>query len=292
MAILRPRERSAEQLRPTRHNLTVLTTDFDVAAYTQAEPQPIAVEAPDLVLNPQQVLMLRYLREVLATELDDMRAMLTSWTGHEARITAFLATWAVERYWSTRALRDLLELASAPAAKLPAASRHPVQHRLASAYNARILPLAGSVTGTLVGEPITAGHMARMAVNQALLTTATHSALLQLPTAARTPLQQVCDRQEIAFQFFAAEATARIQRSRAERTSADLHLRWPWRPLLRNGLPIAGETQAITALFGPQEARRHLLRAELSVTQNLRSRRSPATALVRRHVNPHSERAS
>src|SRR5690625_6222002 len=34
--------------------------------------------------------------------------MLATWTGNEARVTAFLATWLVERYWLASALRDLL----------------------------------------------------------------------------------------------------------------------------------------------------------------------------------------
>lgn len=265
--------------------MTVLATDFDVAAYTRAEPGPISIDAQGLELTAEQALVLRYLRSVLATELGEMRAMLSSWTGHEARITAFLATWAVERYWSARALRDLLELAGAPSAPLPAARRHPVQRRITSTYNSRILPLTASVTGTVVGEPITAGHMSRMAINQALLNAATHAAQNQLPEPAREPLEKIRSRQETAFDFFAAEATARIKRTGAERTSAELHLGWPWRPLLRNGLPVHGEAQAFATLFATPEARGRLLRAETSLTKNLRTRRLPATALVRGHCS-------
>lgn len=265
--------------------MTVLTTDFDVAAYTRAEPGPISVEAQGLELTAEQALILRYLRSVLATELGQMRAMLSSWTGHEARITAFLATWAVERYWSARALRDLLQRASAPTELLPAQRRHPVQRRLASTYNSRILPLTASVTGTLVGEPITAGHMTRMAINQALLSAATQSAQIHLPDPAQAPLAQIHRRQETAFEFFAAEATARIKRTGAERASAELHLGWPWRPLLRNGLPVHGEAQVFATLFDTPEAHARLLRAETSLTKNLRIRHVPATALVRSHSN-------
>lgn len=74
-----------------RDSLRVVTTDFDVAAYTRDARGPIPVDGA-VTLTDDARLDLAYLWRVEHEALGDMRRMLSSWTGNEARITAFLAT--------------------------------------------------------------------------------------------------------------------------------------------------------------------------------------------------------
>src|SRR5690606_27110390 len=131
----------------------VLVTDVDVTKYAENARGRIAV-ADDVAIDGRTARDLAYLWRLETAALHDMRAMLISWTGSEPRVTAFLATWAYERYWLARALRDLLDAADRP---LQPPGPRPLSARARDVYLDRLLPLASPLLGQLAGEALTAG---------------------------------------------------------------------------------------------------------------------------------------
>ncbi len=132
----------------------VLITDFDVDAYTRRgtdrlEVDMAAIEA-DGPLGSQVRLALGVLQRLEGTALAESRAMLATTTGNEARITAFLATWHVDRFWQSRALRDVLEAGGGPEpADLPPPT--PIQ-ALRRLHVDQVQPLLTPLWNVLAGE--------------------------------------------------------------------------------------------------------------------------------------------
>ena len=133
----------------------VVVTDFDVAAYIRRGTSRLPV---DSALHAQRApaparivrLVLGVLQRLEASALAESRAMLATSTGNEARITAFLATWMVDRFWQSRALRDLLT-GDHPVGPPRAAHRpHPTARAAPHPRRpcpAAAVPAVGAVTG-------------------------------------------------------------------------------------------------------------------------------------------------
>ncbi len=224
----------------------VLTTSFDVAAYTRNARGRFDVDVDDVVLDPGTLADLDYLWRIEAAALGDMRSMLASWTSKEARITAFLGTWAYERYWNSFALRQLLRAAGAdPERSGPRGLRARGRH----AYVQYLLPGVAPVVGIFVGEPVTAGHMARMAVHEGAMQVAYRAVLPRLESAARATLDEIIGRRETFLEFYRLEAAARIRRSPAERLSARLSLSWPWSPMRPDSVAEPDEGVRLASIF-------------------------------------------
>src|SRR5699024_672624 len=80
----------------------VLRTDVDVDAYVRRGTSRLGVDtallASERPLPEDLRLALGVLQRLEASALAESRAMLATATGNEARITAFLATWLVDRF--------------------------------------------------------------------------------------------------------------------------------------------------------------------------------------------------
>lgn len=273
-----------------RDSHRVVTTDFDVAAYTQNARGPIPVDGA-VTLTDDARLDLAYLWRVEHEALGDMRRMLSSWTGNEARITAFLATWAYERYWNARALRDLL-MADGGAEPKPL-PRRGLHARAVGAYVEYLLPGVAAVGGIVVGEPVTAGHMARMAIHEGALQAAYRSLLPRLDGTARDVVAAVIDRREAFLDFFRQEAEARITRSRAERLSARIAVGPHFSPMRPDGVPDPDETRAFRSLFGAREAKSEVAASDDAIGRLLPGRPRPSVRTIRRLMRrPTSTRRS
>lgn len=129
-----------------------------------------------------------------------LRRLFAGWTSREARIDAFLTTWAYEKHWIARALETIL---AAHHRELPQ-----------TGASERWGPTVDSVLTNLVGEDVVAGQMA-----QALSREATTAALLRrLAVVADHPVvDHLCDRslERTAdyIRFFEQEAKVRIEDS-------------------------------------------------------------------------------
>lgn len=256
----------------------VLVTDVDVTKYAENARGRIAV-ADDVAIDGRTARDLAYLWRLETAALHDMRAMLISWTGSEPRVTAFLATWAYERYWLARALRDLLDAADRP---LQPPGPRPLSARARDVYLDRLLPLTSPLLGQLAGEALTAGHMARMAVLEGAQQVALETLRPRLAGEARDVVDEVARRRTDIVAFFRAETAARVARSTAERALAWAYLQPPWRPLRTVGMRDALEVQALGSIFDDPASLVALAASDTAVTATLPGRPTPSVTLVRR----------
>lgn len=252
----------------------VVTTDFDVEAYTRKEYGRLPIDAERLAAQqpiPAPIAeALTVLQRQEATALAESRAMLATWTGREARVTAFLATWMVERYWLSRALRDLLSAAGpAPSpARAPAMRPAGRRARLRLLQVDRVQPLLAPLWSAVAGEAVTAGHMARMAIQEASLQAALRALVPQLEGEAKDVVAEVADRHEDPIRFFRAEASARITRSRREALTARAVLTLT-SPLDGGGVPDEDLPGALAVIGADPVARAALHRARFEITRLL-----------------------
>lgn len=257
----------------------VVLTDFDVDKYVKNARGRIAVSTSGVTMAPRAARDLAFLWRLEVAALGEMRSLLISWTGNEPRITAFLATWAYERYWLARAERDLLTAAGAP---LPAPGPRSLTARMRSAYIDKGLPLSSPLVGSVVGEAVTAGHMARMAIQEGALRAGLDALRARLSGEASDVVGEISRRRGDFVDFFRGEAAARVERSTAERTFALSMLGWPWAPFRAVGVADSAEVQALGSLFEGSTALADLKASDAAVGDLLPGRPTPAFDLARR----------
>lgn len=252
----------------------MLYTDFDVAAYGRAEHSRIVVDSEAVAatgVDEDTRADLAFLWRLDSAGLSEARAILAAWTANEARITAFVSTWAFERQLLARATRDLLT-ATGPLARRP--RQKSVRARLRGVYVERVLPLVVPVWTAVVGEPVVAGHMARLAVQEGALQAAYGALLPRLTGEAARVVEEIVRRRDDMVRFFRLEAAARIARSNAEATAARLHLGGDWKPLRVVGVADPDERRALPSLFRTEAARTELARADAAIRELIPSRES------------------
>ncbi|MDN5688718.1 MAG: hypothetical protein L0G94_18870 [Brachybacterium sp.] len=249
----------------------VLVTDFDVAAYTRRGTSRLPVDtgllAAEEPLAADVRTALGVLQRLESSALSESRTMLATATGNEARITAFLGTWLVDRYWQSRALRDLLT-GDHPVERPQVQGRlHPLR-TLRRVHVDRVQPLLSPLWTAIAGEAVAAGHMARMAIQEASLQASLHALSPRLAGEARRVVDLVAARHQAATDFFTAEAIARIDRSRFEAATARLVLTLG-SPLEGGGIPDADLPAALAVLGAEARDRAALRRARFEITRLL-----------------------
>lgn len=258
----------------------VVRTAFDVSAYTLDVGGRIPVDAAAINRDARgdwaPLVTLRrdldYLHRLESAALTETRTMYSSWTANEARITAFAASWMWERFWWARALRDVRAAIPGPRELRRQDPPPPgLVHRARRLYVERALPLVGPAWTALAGEQVTAGHMARMSVQEGSLLAALHALSARLDTIpeAQRVIEEICRRREGSVDFFRQEAIARITRSRGEARTARLVLTVGGDPLRPAGQWIPHEHDARRSIFRTPEARAALHAARFEITRLL-----------------------
>ncbi|MDN5821279.1 MAG: hypothetical protein L0H74_11690 [Brachybacterium sp.] len=248
-----------------------LRTDVDVAAYVRRGSTRLPVDTDLLAsegpLDGDLRLALEVLQRLESSALAESRAMLATATGNEARITAFLATWMVDRFWQSRALRDLLT-EDHPTERPRHRHRPGPLHTLRRLHLDRVQPLLSPLWTGLAGEAVAAGHMARMAVQEASLQAALTAVSRRLSGEARRVTEMVVDRHQAAVDFFTAEAIGRLTRSPREAITARVLLSLG-SPLEGGGLPDPDLRSALAVVGGTAADRAALHRARYEITRLL-----------------------
>lgn len=251
------------------HRPEVLFTDFDVKAYTRNARGRVAIDAEAVAAEPFDAVTaadLAFLWRLDSASLSETRAMLSTWTANEARITAFIATWAFERMWIGYAIKELLEAVGAvPRPR----NRMTLSARLRSIWVERLMPLVAPGITAVVGEPTTAGHMIRMALQERAMQAAYVALLPRLRGEARRVVEVVVERRDAMIDYFHGEASARIARSRAEALSARLAL-VGWQPLRIVGVADPDERRALGNIFLTPAAREHYVSGQRRTKDLLR----------------------
>ncbi|HEV7622856.1 MAG TPA: hypothetical protein VGO26_01885 [Amnibacterium sp.] len=185
------------------------TEAFDVLAYSAdahgshraeltglGEPLPAALRQE-----------LRYLRRCLSGTTSWLGLVLVTPTHKNARITAFLSSWAYERHWMADAIDALTGEVPAPAAP----------HRGIRGVRDRFAPLGEALVANLHGTALTGVHMAERAVDGVFVDALLAHAIQQgsAPVAADLGrLRRVLTRQQAFFTEAAGELVAGSGRAR------------------------------------------------------------------------------
>jgi hypothetical protein len=107
--------------------------------------------------------------------MQNLRTVLVTPTHKDARITAFLTTWAFEKFWIADALSGIL----AAHAPLPASPRRPAIVRFGREVAERFAPIRESLVANHIGIPMLAVHMATGAID-GWLTQAAYARIAEL----------------------------------------------------------------------------------------------------------------
>lgn len=164
--------------------------------------------------------VLSYLQIVERATMTHLRAVLVTATHKDARITAFLTTWAFEKYWIADALEQIV-LAHAPEGTEPdrAPFRTPVERTIRE-----------SIYANIVGVPMIAVHMALSTVDE-WLNQAAYARIAELdpnPQLATT-LRTFIEIKARQLRFFEAQARFRLTESKKARSLTRRRLaKTPW----------------------------------------------------------------
>ena len=191
-------------------------------------------------LSPDTVRLLAYLQIMERATMTHLRAVLVTATHKDARITAFLTTWAFEKYWIADALEQII-LAHAPEGTEPdkAPFRTPVERTIRE-----------SIFANIVGVPMIAIHMTLGTVDE-WLTQAAYLRIAELAgnaqlTESVAAFFSIKQRQLL---FFEAQSRYRLEDSRQARSFTRRRLgATPW-PIGATAEPREETAFYFTTLF-------------------------------------------
>jgi hypothetical protein len=135
--------------------------DFDVRAYARTAVGNLR-EGLDLTayatapLSAQTLRCVSFLQAVERATMQHLRNVLVTPTHKDARITAFLTTWAFEKFWIADALAAILSAHDA----VPAPARANPLVRLVAEVRERFAPIRESLVANHIGVDMIAVHMA------------------------------------------------------------------------------------------------------------------------------------
>ena len=205
------------------------TAPFDVREYARtargshrAEIDTDAIAAAGL--STDAVHLIRVLRDLERGTLDRMRNLLVTATHKDARVTAFLATWAFEKYWVADALDVVLDAAGAETAALSGPRRHSRAERVE-----RRGPIRRAIAGNIAGSDIVAAHVTTGLVDE-LITQTAYRRLGEAATVLSTLVQTLIAVKDRHVHFLAEEAEHKLAASaRAVKLTrkAIAHAAWP-----------------------------------------------------------------
>lgn len=142
---------------------------FDIKGFTRtavgshADVLPLDAFA-ERPLSSDTIRTLAYLRDVERSTMHHMRDVLVTPSHKDARLTAFLATWAFEKYWIADAFDRIVAAHTAPVrAERGVAGR--ALHRVDETRD-RLAPIGTAIAANLIGEDVIATHVTRGTIDE------------------------------------------------------------------------------------------------------------------------------
>ncbi|GAA2754554.1 hypothetical protein [Amnibacterium kyonggiense] len=222
------------------------TARFDVAAYVRAPfgPMRATLQGVGSALPADLADALRYVQRRAQGTGSWLSHVLVTATHKDARITAFLSTWAYEAHWFGDALSAIAGAGPVPA----------IRRGVAAKLRDRFGPLREAVVANLHGRALTGVQMTERLVDGWIVDAMLERAQQLAPTGVAEDLARI--REGIARQgrFFAEAATDALSHSRAARVLARRRLAKRTWPIGADHEPAAATARALQALFGPDRS--------------------------------------
>jgi len=225
-------------------DMSIPAPDFDVRKYANdaqaSYRDTLNLEAYDeRRLSDDTVRILRYLQVVERGTMTHLRSVLVTATHKDSRVTAFLITWAFEKYWIADALDQIIRAHDgADADRAP--FNTPVERTIRE-----------SIVANIVGLPMIAVHTSLGTVDEWLMQAAYRKviALDAHPQLTET-LNRVLATKARQLEFFEAQARHRLAEStRAQKVTRKRLANTPW-PIGAKAEPRANTSFFFTHLFG------------------------------------------
>lgn len=238
------------------HAATESDATFDVREFARTargshrgDPALTALAGTDLPADA--VHLVRVLRDLERGTLGRMRNLLVTATHKDARVTAFLTTWAFEKFWIADAL-DAVLASAGESMQGPAADgrrRRPPRERAE-----RRGPILRAIVGNLEGVDVVAAHVTTGLVDEWI----TRAAYLRLGSLA-APLERLAELvsgiKDRHIAFLAEEAERRLaNRERARRLTRTAVARAAW-PAGAADRPAADRSFFESIVFGDAAGR-------------------------------------
>jgi hypothetical protein len=160
-------------------------------------------------LGAEAVRLLRLLRDLERSTMQRMRNLLVTATHKDARVTAFLTTWAFEKFWIADALDAVLE---ATGDDLHSSDKVGVSRRIITERAERRGPVARAIRANFDGPQIVAAHVTTGLVDE-WITQAAYRKLGELATGLQSVVALVLSVKERHIRFLAEEAQRRLAAS-------------------------------------------------------------------------------
>ncbi|UFS58059.1 hypothetical protein [Subtercola endophyticus] len=236
-----------------------LIGDFDIRAYTRtaagshADSLPLEAFA-EHPLAAKTLRAIAYLRDLERFTMHHMRDVLVTPSHKDARLTAFLATWAFEKYWIADAFDRIL---AAHSTFVPVKNRARLRIvRFGREFVDRVSPIFTAIRANLIGEDFISIHVTRGFIDE-LVSRATYSEIVRRDpnTALKdvlTAFQQLRNRH---LQFFEGETLRRLEESTSARKLTHSSLKRSWAPTGTNEQATQETRFMMTYLFGDADGR-------------------------------------
>lgn len=184
--------------------------------------------------------VLSYLQVIERATMTHLRSVLVTAAHKDARVTAFLVTWAYEKYWIADAIEQVLLAHKPEGAESDSVFRTPVEKTIRE-----------SIAANIIGLPMIAVHMTIGTVDE-WLTQAAYGRIAELAgnpelTAMLTRFREVKERQ---LDFFEAQARFRLTESPRSRPLTRRRLRKTPLPIGAKAEPAAETRFFYDYLFG------------------------------------------
>jgi len=195
-------------------------------------------------LNPETLRVLAYLQVIERATMTHLRSVLVTATHKDARITAFLVTWAYEKYWIADALEQVLLAHQPEGAEADKVFRTPVERTIRE-----------SIVANIIGVPMIAVHMTLGTVDE-WLTQAAYERIASMAnnTQLERMLAHLRSVKERQLDFFEAQSRFRLTESPRARSLTRRRLaKTPW-PIGAKAEPAAETRFFFDHVFGGSPA--------------------------------------
>lgn len=209
--------------------------EMDLSALTPAD---VPAEAAGLI---------RVLRDLEASTMHRMRNLLVTATHKDARVTAFLTTWAFEKFWIADALTAVLEATGHPVEESEGAVRKSRSERVD-----RRGPVLRAISGNIAGPKLVSAHVTIGLIDE-WVTSVAYRRLGELAEALHSVVGMIVEIKDRHIRFLLEETQRRLADSARDRRIAAKTVKDTAWPVGATERPAVDRSLFETLVFGGPE---------------------------------------